>query len=146
MITQISLQDFASYGSNPVVLDTDKKINLVYGLNGTGKTTLSKYLQDQNNICFSKCSITGLNGEKMLVYNKQFIDDNFYQDTQKGIFSLKSENKEAKEKIDTAIQEINKLNNQIKNDELKNGFQFDADEKKKILLNYKKQQKIKHGR
>jgi len=133
MITKISLQKVASYGNNPVVLETDKKINLIYGLNGTGKTTLSRYLQDKNNTCFSDCSITGLNGEKILVYNKQFIDDNFYQDTQKGIFSLKSENKEAKEKIDTAIKEIGKLNNQIKNDELKTGFQFDLDEKQKSI-------------
>ncbi len=133
MITKITLQSVASYGENPVVLETDKKINLIYGLNGTGKTTLSKYLQDKNNTCFSNCSITGLNSEKMLVYNKKFIDDNFYQDTQKGIFSLKSENKEAKEKIDKATEQIKNLNSQIKNNELKTGFQFDLDRKQEDI-------------
>lgn len=129
MIKKISIQQVASYGENPVVLVTDKKINLIYGLNGTGKTTISKFLQNNKDPDFSNCSIERLNDEKILVYNKKFIDDNFYQETQKGIFSLKSENKKAKVKIDTAEEEIKKINNQIKNDELKTGFQFDLDKK-----------------
>ncbi|OFX24946.1 MAG: hypothetical protein A2041_09970 [Bacteroidetes bacterium GWA2_31_9b] len=133
MINKISIKNIASYGETPAVLETDKKINLVYGLNGTGKTTLSNYLQDKDNDCFSGCSISGLSNEKVLVYNQKFVSDNFYQDTQKGIFSLKSENKEAKEKIDTATQEINKLKNQIKNDELKTGFQFDLEKKQEDI-------------
>lgn len=133
MITKILLQGVASFGDSTTALETDKKINLVYGLNGTGKTTISNYLQDINNSCFSKCSITGLNSEKILVYNQKFIDDNFYQDTQKGIFSLKSENKEAKEKTDKANIEIKKIKSQIKNDELKTGFQFDLEKKQEDI-------------
>ena len=133
MIKKISIKNIASYGETPAVLETDKKINLVYGLNGTGKTTLSNYLQDQSNACFSCCSISGLNNEKILVYNQKFVSDNFYQDTQRGIFSLKSENKTAKEKIDIATQEINKLKNQIKNDELKTGSQFDLEKKQEDI-------------
>jgi len=133
MITKITLKNIASYGENPVVLDTDKKINLIYGLNGTGKTTFSKYLQDRDNICFSDCSIEGLNNEKILVYNKKFIDNNFYEDTQKGIFSLKSENKEAKEKIDIAIEQIKKIKSQINNEELKTGFKFELDKKQNSI-------------
>lgn len=130
MITKITLKNVASYGETPVVLETDKKINFIYGLNGAGKTTISKYLQDQNNSDFSNCSIYGLNGEKILVYNQKFIDDNFYlSSTQKGIFSLKSENKDAKDKIDSATEEIKKLNAQTKNDELKTGFYFDLEKK-----------------
>ena len=133
MIKKISIKNIASYGETPAVLETDKKINLVYGLNGTGKTTLSNYLQDQSNACFSCCSISGLNNEKILVYNQKFVSDNFYQDTQRGIFSLKSENKTAKEKIDIATQEINKLKNQIKNDELKTGSKFDLEKKQEDI-------------
>ena len=133
MITKITLKQVASYGENPVALETDKKINLIYGLNGTGKTTISNFLQSKNNPDFSGCSIEGLNDEKLLVYNQKFIDDNFYQDTQKGIFSLKSENKDAKVKVDNATQEIKKINDQIKNDELKTGFQFDLGKKKKSI-------------
>lgn len=133
MISTISIKNIASYGETPAVLETDKKINLVYGLNGTGKTTLSNYLQDKDNDCFSCCLISGLSNEKVLVYNQKFVTDNFYQDTQRGIFSLKSENKAAKEKIDVATQEINKLRNQIKNDELKTGSQFDLEKKQEDI-------------
>ncbi len=129
MIEKITLKNIASYGEIPVVLGTDKKINLIYGLNGTGKTTFSMYLQDKNNECFSDCVIEGLKNEKVLVYNQKFIHDNFYQDTQKGIFSLKSENKEAKEKMDRAIEEIKQINSQIKDDESKTGLQFDLEKK-----------------
>ena len=129
MITKISIKNTASYGEIPAILNTDKKVNLIYGLNGTGKTTLSNYLQDKNNTCFSDCSISGLSDEKVLVYNQKFVGDNFYQDSQKGIFSLKSENKEAKEKIDKAIEEIKQTRVKIKNDELKTGLQFDLDKK-----------------
>ena len=130
MITKITLKNVASYGEDPVILETDKKINFIYGLNGTGKTIISKYLQNKDDANFCNCSVEGINNEKILVYNQKFIDDNFYlSPTQKGIFSLKSENKEAKEKIDNATEEIKKLNTQIKNDELKTGFLFDLKKK-----------------
>jgi len=136
MITKIILKKVASYGEDPAILETDKKINFIYGLNGTGKTTISKYLQNKNDSNFCNCSIEGINNEKILVYNQKFIDDNFYlSSTQKGIFSLKSENKEAKEKIDNTIKEIKKLNAQIKNDELKTGLQFDLIEKQNDIEN-----------
>ncbi|HAI22522.1 TPA: hypothetical protein DCP77_00590 [Candidatus Collierbacteria bacterium] len=133
MITKISLKKVASYGDNPAVLETDKKINLIYGLNGTGKTTLSNFLQNKNATCFSDCSIEGLNAEKILVYNQKFIGDNFYEDTQKGIFSLKSENKEAKEKINTAIEEIKKISVQVEDNALKTGLKFDLEKKRKDI-------------
>lgn len=39
MITKITLNKVASY-KLPTVLETDKRLNLIYGLNGTGKSTL----------------------------------------------------------------------------------------------------------
>ena len=38
MISKIVLNGVASY-KKEAVLDTDKKVNLLYGLNGTGKST-----------------------------------------------------------------------------------------------------------
>jgi len=133
MINKISIKNIASYGEIPAVLETDRKINLIYGLNGTGKTTLSNYLQDKNNVSFSDCLISGLSTEKILVYNQRFVSDNFYQDTQRGIFSLKSENKVAKEKIDIATQEIKKLENQLKNTELETGSEFELEKKQEDI-------------
>lgn len=137
MITKIILKKVASYGEKPVIIETDKKVNLIYWLNGTGKTTISRYLQNINNPQFSECSIEWLSKEKILVYNQQFIDDNFYEDTQKGIFSLKTENKQAKETIDKAIEKIGGINKQIKNDEMKTWTFFEL-EKVNQSLNHTK--------
>lgn len=110
MITKISLNKVASY-KTPTPLETDKKINLIYGLNGTGKSTLSKLLYKPNDQIFNNCEVEGLNSDhEILVYNQDFIQDNFFEpDNQKGIFTLSKENKEAEIKIDLAEKEINEL-------------------------------------
>ncbi len=99
----------ASYKSL-ATLETDKKVNLIYGLNGTGKSTLSNFLYDKENSDFSNCSIDGLNYEDIRVYNQRFIQDYFYEpDSLKGIFTLSKENKEAEEKIKSAQEVIEEL-------------------------------------
>ena len=109
MITKIVLNNVASY-KQPAVLETDKKVNLIYGLNGTGKSTFSEFLNKKNQATFKSCSIEGLNLEdEILVYNQSFILDNFYQpENLKGIFTLSKENKEAETKILNAEGEIKK--------------------------------------
>ena len=42
MITKVSLKGVASY-KQKAVFETDKKVNLLYGLNGTGKSTFSEF-------------------------------------------------------------------------------------------------------
>lgn len=105
MITKIVMNNVASYKS-VATLETDKKINLIYGLNGTGKSTFSDFLYDMSNLKFSDCSVEGLSGGEVLVYNQQFIKDYFYEpDNLKGIFTLSKENKDAEEKIKIAEKE-----------------------------------------
>lgn len=99
----------ASYRSL-ATLETDKKVNLVYGLNGTGKSTLSNFLYKKENGGFSNCSIEGFNDDDIRVYNQSFIQDYFYEpDNLKGIFTLSKENKEAEEKIKTAQKAVVQL-------------------------------------
>lgn len=115
MITKIKLNGVASY-KNSALLETDKKVNLIYGLNGTGKSIFSNYLYEKDHVDFSNCTIEGLNGEEILVYNQKFIQDYFYEsDNLKGIFTLSKENKEAEEKIRHSQKEIDKLNNEKSN-------------------------------
>lgn len=63
MIRKINLK-CASY-KEVASLETDKKINLIYGLNGSGKSTFSEYLRrlDDNDERFSRCSIETDNAE-----------------------------------------------------------------------------------
>ena len=106
MITKIELKNVASYRAL-TTLETDKKVNLVYGLNGTGKSILSNFLYDYADATFSECLIEGSNNEEILVYNQRFIQDYFYESNNlKGIFTLSKENKEAEEKIRNAQNEI----------------------------------------
>ena len=100
MITKINLDKVASYKTS-VTLETDKKVNLIYGLNGTGKSTLSNFLHQRIAEKYNNCSIEGLTEEHdILVYNQSFIQDNFFEDDSlKGIFTLSKENKEAFQKL-----------------------------------------------
>nr|WP_268842532.1 AAA family ATPase [Photobacterium phosphoreum] len=91
-------------------MNTEKKVNLVYGLNGSGKSTFSNYFYDLENPKYAKCSIVH-NGEKVLVYNQKFINDNFYQtESLKGIFGLSKENKVIEEKIIKETKELEVIN------------------------------------
>ena len=103
---KINLKNIASFGETPITLETDKRNNLVYGLNGTGKTTLSDFLYfREREQKFNDCTLEGVNNEKILVYNQSFIQDNFYKtDELKGIFTLSQKNKEAEKSIEEISQ------------------------------------------
>ncbi|MCX0430798.1 AAA family ATPase [Aeromonas veronii] len=108
MITNIVLDNVASYRSK-TELKTEKKVNIIYGLNGSGKSTFSNYFYNSENTKYQQCSHIGTH-ETVLVYNQKFIQDNFYaKDTLNGIFSLSKENKEAKEKVEEITLELDKI-------------------------------------
>lgn len=91
-------------------LDTDKKINLIYGLNGTGKSTFANYLYDPSAPEYSDCERIPGETEPIHVYSQKFIRDTFYEaDSLKGIFSLSKENKAAEKKISEATEKIKRL-------------------------------------
>lgn len=113
MISKIVLNGVASY-KKEAVLDTDKKVNLLYGLNGTGKSTFSEFLYDQTGARFSQCSIEGLEeNDTVLVYNQKFVQDTFYEpEGIHGIFTLSKGNADAQKVIDTTSAEVKKLTEQ----------------------------------
>lgn len=117
MITKININGVACY-REMATLETDKHINLLYGLNGSGKSTLSEYLRKYNDPKYADCSIEpAINEleEEILVYNEHYVDDVFYQNPkQPGIFSLSKENKDAKKAIDDASEQLRKLDTSLK--------------------------------
>ncbi|EHH1191674.1 hypothetical protein DC365_09210 [Vibrio vulnificus] len=126
MITQINLSDVASY-RNTTTLNTDKKVNIIYGLNGTGKSTFSNYFYAPDDPKYKVCSHTN-DGCKVLVYNQSFIQDNFYsKDSINGIFSLSKENKEAKERVEQLGKDIEQLTEKSKS------YQVDIDKEGETL-------------
>lgn len=133
MINEIVLNKVASF-RNETKLQTDKKVNLIYGLNGTGKSTMSNFLYNSSEI-YSDCYITPKIEDsdcKLLVYNQAFIKDNFYvEDKLKGIFSLSKGNKDAILKINSAQKELDKIEIEQSQKE---------EERKSIISNFKKQE------
>lgn len=79
------MKSVASYDATGVDIDTDKKINFFFGYNGSGKSTIGRYLHDitlpstEQNPDFGSCSQTGFNpsSETILVYNEDFRNENF---------------------------------------------------------------------
>lgn len=112
MIRKITILGPACY-KQTATLETEKNINLIYGLNGSGKSTLSEYLRNLNNPRYSNCAIEptlDTDTEEILVYNENYVQEVFYSsETQKGIFSLSKENSDARKKIDSAIIELRDL-------------------------------------
>lgn len=99
MFTELHMESVASF-KNTTILRTNKKVNLIYGLNGTGKSTVSNFFYDPEDSKYSACKNLPATSTPVLVYNQNFVQDNFFvADNLKGIFSLSKENKEAEEKI-----------------------------------------------
>ena len=127
MIKKLHIGNIATY--IPSIEFNPKKINFIYGANGTGKSTLSKVLS--NELFSSECNIEWDIGTKedVIVYNKSFVEKNFLNDTAlKGIFSMGEENIEKQneiKQIKERIDELNKENNNAQNTILK----FDGEQK-----------------
>lgn len=101
MIRAIKLKNCIPY--QEAEISECKKINYIFGSNGSGKSTIGAFLSGDSSTRFDNSSIEweGENHEKIEVYNKSFRQKNLQQEIQ-GIFTLGSAT------IDD-IQEVEKL-------------------------------------
>ncbi|MGG5283299.1 AAA family ATPase [Pseudomonas viridiflava] len=115
MIKTISLKGVTSYPHDqPVILGPLKRVNLVYGLNGSGKSTVGDYLQDLTGNRYQTCQVDpAIKQDQVFVYNQKFIEKNFHQESHPGIFTLNEGNIEAKEKIAELQQSLETANKEI---------------------------------
>jgi len=91
MITSINIKNIATFDPvNGVQIDGLKKVNFIYGANGCGKTTLSNFLQNPVDGKFTHCTANWKNEVplKVLVYNKEFREQNFGKGKLNGVFTL----------------------------------------------------------
>lgn len=109
MITQIRIRDLATYKDGVELYP--KRVNFLYGGNGTGKTTFSKLLSGE--LSSSECSIEWSPGEheEVVVYNRSFVEHNFSADIA-GIFTLGKESVETQRTIEEHRLEISRLRDQ----------------------------------
>lgn len=113
MIEQIEIKSTASYNNVGWVIDSLSKINVFYGSNGSGKTTISRVISCLDDAKYKDCSLKW-SGDSVIdtfVYNKDFIENNFNQNDQelKGIFTLGEEDDKKLKLIKTKNEEIEAL-------------------------------------
>lgn len=116
MITRIVIKNIASFGNAEVSIHTNKGVNLFYGLNGTGKSTIVRCIADSSAYT-GKCKVEFSNNSRrpeILVYNEDFVEQNFLQkENQPGVFTLGQQDIEAEKAIETAELEIQKYHDDI---------------------------------
>lgn len=110
MIEELTMCGVASYRA-PTTLRTTKRVNLIYGLNGSGKSTISDYFADPGAARFAACRLSPQSQtSRVIAYNQRFIRENFYEaDSVRGIFSLSKQNKEAAEKVASATRRLEEI-------------------------------------
>ena len=81
MIKRIELRNAASFDQKGIILDDLQKLNIIYGGNGTGKTTISRVLADpmrENH--YPQCKMKVDNAKLVnLVYNRDFKESNLFE-------------------------------------------------------------------
>lgn len=88
MIKTIKMKNCATYLSDGVTIENCKKINFFYGANGSGKSTISKYLCNLNDKQYAACEIEQDNdNSEIFVYNRDFREHNLKKEIE-GIFTL----------------------------------------------------------
>jgi wobble nucleotide-excising tRNase len=111
MINSITLKNVATYDNIGVQISDLKKINFIYGANGSGKTTISNLIEAPHNESFSQCSIDWKDDLpiKTIVFNKHFRENNFGKGNMPGVFTLGQATKEEIEAIGKMQDELSKI-------------------------------------
>src|SRR5699024_3960959 len=96
MIESIKLKQVATYDEYGINLSDLKKVNFVYGANGSGKTTISKFLFNHTHIDYNQSTLKWKSDFPIdiLVYNKDFRERNFGKGNIDGVFTLGEATKE----------------------------------------------------
>jgi len=106
MIESISISKTATYGDQPEVLGPLRRVNFIFGTNGTGKTTISRIIADGAG--YASCGVAWKDGRPIqaLVYNRDFVERNFSRSAElKGVFTLGEKQVKAQEEIKAKKEE-----------------------------------------
>ncbi|MCG2585293.1 AAA family ATPase [Massilia sp. TS11] len=114
MIETISLSKTATYGDQPEVLGPLRRINFIFGTNGTGKTTISRVIADGAG--YASCGVAWKDGRPIqaLVYNRDFVERNFSRSAElKGVFTLGEKQVKVQEEIKAKKEEADSYKEKV---------------------------------
>ena len=90
MIKEIHMKGCATYDMTGASLVDCKKVNFIYGANGSGKSTISNFLADQMSIKYAHSSIVWSSSDttEINVYNREFRELNIQKSDIEGVFTI----------------------------------------------------------
>lgn len=114
-LAQLKIRGVRSYAPDrDICFDLSNKVTLIYGQNGSGKSTVSGYFYDHQADKYRHCSFESTHVRHFQVFNQEYIDSKFARsDYQPGIFTLSEANAESQEKISSNNKESVKLSTRI---------------------------------
>ncbi len=103
MIKSFTIKNYKSYGNEGVTFDfkrssTFRPVNLFYGSNGSGKSSIKSFIKEQSDkeISARTNNIVWVTDEKLLCFDEQFVKERF--EKQKGTLSITTGKSDADEK------------------------------------------------
>lgn len=118
MINEICIKSFTPYNELGASISNCKKVNFIYGANGSGKTTIIEYLRtyeiysDRYKFCQIKWESS--NKTPIYVYNRQFRQNNFKNEVGiPGVFTLGEDSIEDIEAIKKLKEDLRKKKKNI---------------------------------
>ena len=115
MIKTIKIRNEATFKNEGGVIDNLQKVNIIYGSNGTGKSTISRVLSDTEGK-YPECFVDWEDGTPLdvIAYNKDFRDRNFVENMP-GIFTLGEATIEEKKLVKEKNEQLSQIEEEGKN-------------------------------
>ena len=110
MIESIAIKKTATYAEEQQLLNDLSTFNYCFGPNGSGKTTISRIIANQDE--YPSCDVRWRGDRRLqtMVYNLDFIERNFVQSAElKGVFTLGESQVETLDRIAQTRSELERL-------------------------------------
>lgn len=146
MIDSIHIKSVASYDENGAEIQNLKKLNFFFGANGTGKSTIARYLynlamaEEEKDFHFSKSKQSGFDStrETIKVFDADYVSRNFYNnDSLDSVFSLNEKNEAIDKEITNKEADVKRIVSEEKSNE-ENKKTLDDKLEKKFKDTYEK--------
>lgn len=106
MLNRLVIPDAPTFENGLVELRGLKSVNYIFGANGSGKTTISRFLKDHSD---DPASLDLPHDCRVEVYNCDFVKDCLRQESIPGVFTLGEDASLYKERLEDIQQEISEL-------------------------------------